>query len=166
MGETSRLTFRKMTTDDADAVAELDFKSFGERDAWSREDFFSAALNKRFEFIVAEKYGKIIACAGAEIFSDGAAEVDSLSVDPDYRRRGIAKILFIKLINAVLKRGATVVVLEVRPSNKAAIKLYDSFGFQIVDRVKNYYGDEDGWIMAREFQRSNYESTDISSNDT
>jgi ribosomal-protein-alanine N-acetyltransferase len=165
VGETARLTFRKLTIDDANICAALDFKSFGERDAWSSEDFFTAALNKNFEFIVAEKYGRIIACAGAEIYHDGTAEIDSIAVDADFRGQGIGKILLVKLLNAIIERGATFVVLEVRPSNAAAIKLYEGFGFEIVDREKNFYGDEDAWIMARDFERSNYDERDFSSND-
>lgn len=150
MGETARLTFRRLTTDDADIAAELDLKCFGVRDACSREYFFSVAQDERREFLVAEKDGKIIACAGAEIAND-TAEIESLAVDPDYRRQGIATILLIKLLGAIKRRGATFIILEVRPSNKAAIALYKGFGFQIVEREKDYYWNEDAWIMARDF---------------
>lgn len=150
MGEKARFIVRKLTTDDAEIAAELDFKCFGARDACSREYFFRVAQADRQEFLVAELDGKIIACAGAEIAND-TAEIESLAVDPEYRRVGVAKILLAKLLDAVIKRGATFIVLEVRPSNKAAIELYKSFGFQIVEREKNYYWNEDAWIMARDF---------------
>lgn len=150
MGETTRLTFRRLTIYDADAAALHDLLCFGEHDAWSREAFFYAAKSFRNEFLVAELDGKIIACAGAVIHSD-TAEIQTLSVDPNFHGRGIGKIMLTKLIEAVKNRGATFVILEVRPSNTTAIKLYDSFGFQIVDRIKNFYDDEDAWIMAREF---------------
>ena len=150
MGETARLIFRKLTPDDADAAAELDLKCFSKRDACSRNYFFQSAQDERKEFIVALRGGKIIACAGAEIYID-TAEIESLAVDPDYRGQGIGKIILIKLIGAIKKRGATFIVLEVRPSNTAAIELYKGFGFEIVEREKNYYFDEDAWIMARDF---------------
>ncbi len=150
MGEEARLIIRKLTTEDADAAAELDLKSFGKKDACSRNYFFQSAQDERKEFIVAVRNGKIIACAGAEIFSD-TAEIESLAVDPDCRGQGIGKIILIKLIGAIKKRGASFMVLEVRPSNTAAIELYKGFGFQIVEREKNYYRDEDAWIMARDF---------------
>ena len=149
MGETS-LTFRKLTIDDADAVALHDFICFGEHDAWSREEFFYAAKSPRNEFFVAESEGRIIACAGAAIHSD-TAELQTLSVDPNFRGRDLGSIMLIKLLRAVIKRGATFVILEVRPSNTTAIKLYKDFGFQIVDRIENFYGDEDAWVMAQEF---------------
>ncbi|MBR0061389.1 MAG: ribosomal protein S18-alanine N-acetyltransferase [Selenomonadaceae bacterium] len=149
MGEEARTDFRKLTTADAEVAAELDSKCFG-REACNREYFYRAAIDERQEFWVAERDGKVIACAGAEIDSD-TAEIESLAVDPEYRRQGVATILLIKLLDAIKKRGATFIVLEVRPSNKAAIALYKSFGFQIVEREKDYYLDEDAWIMARDF---------------
>ena len=149
MGTTARLACRKMTIDDADAVAALDLKSFGDADSWSAEYFFYAAKNEHAEFLVVEADGKIVACAGADIFTD-AAEVVSFAVDPDKRRQGIGTKLLAALIEAVKNRGASLLILEVRPSNKIAIKLYEKFGFQIVDREENYYFDEDARIMARE----------------
>ena len=43
--------------------------------------------------------------------------------------------------------------LEVRPSNAAAISLYNSFGFEEVGRRKNYYElpREDALILTRYF---------------
>ena len=150
MGEKARLDFRKLTIEDAAAAEELDLKCFGELDACGQNYFFHAAQDERKEFWVAELDGKIIACAGAEINSD-TAEIETLAVDPEYRRRGIGKILLIKLLGAVRKRGVNFIILEVRPSNFPAIELYKGFGFQIVEREKDYYLDEDAWIMAREF---------------
>lgn len=150
MGKEARTEFRKLTTADAESAAELDLKCFGIKDACSCEYFLQSARDEQKEFLVGERDGKIIACAGAEINSD-TAEIESLAVDPEYRRQGIATILLIKLLGAVKERGATFILLEVRPSNKAAIELYKGFGFQIVEREENYYLDEDAWIMARDF---------------
>ena len=149
MGEKARTDFRKLTTADAEVAAALDSKCFGS-EACNREYFYHAAQNERQEFWVAEREGKVIACAGAEINSD-TAEIESLAVDPEYRRQGVATILLIKLLGAIRKRGATFIILEVRPSNRAAIALYKDFGFQIVEREKDYYSDEDAWIMAKDF---------------
>ena len=145
-----RITLRKLLREDAEAAAALDLKSFGERDAWTSDYFFYAAQNEQAEFLVAELDGKLVACIGADIFTD-AAEIVSFAVDPDYRRQGIGTKIFSALIESVLKRGATLIILEVRPSNTAAINLYEKFGFQIVDREENYYLDEDAWIMAHDY---------------
>lgn len=150
MGETSRTVFRKLTTDDAEIVAALDLKCFGVKDSFSREDFLAAAQCGQCEYIIGELDGKIIACAGAEIFSD-AAEIETIAVAPEYRRQGVATLLFIELLLAVKERGVKFMVLEVRPSNTAAINLYEGFGFKIVEREENFYGDEDALIMVKDF---------------
>ena len=146
MGETTRLTFRAMTQDDADAVAEIEEKSFAM--PWKREDFWREATNELATYIVCELDGKIIAYAGAWV-SFNQAEVMSVAVDPEFRGQGVGTILFGELIKAVKARGATAITLEVRPSNEAAIKLYKSFGLRSVGRRRGYYLDngEDALIM-------------------
>ena len=146
MGETTRLTFRAMTTDDADAVAAIEEKSFAM--PWKREDFWREAKNDVAAYIVGEIDGKVVAYAGAWV-SFNQAEVMSVAVVPELRGQGVGTILFGELIKAVKARGATAITLEVRPSNEAAIKLYKSFGLKSVGRRKGYYLDngEDALIM-------------------
>ncbi|MBR3497654.1 MAG: ribosomal protein S18-alanine N-acetyltransferase [Selenomonadaceae bacterium] len=141
-----RLTFRAMTTEDADAVAEIEEKSFAM--PWKRDDFWREAQNELATYIVGELDGKIVAYAGAWV-SFNQAEVMSVAVVPELRGQGVGTILFGELIQAVKARGATAITLEVRPSNTAAIKLYQSFGLRSVGRRRGYYLDngEDALIM-------------------
>ena len=146
MGKTAEITFRKMTANDADAVAEIELKTFSM--PWKREDFFRE-LNKNFaEYIVGEIDEKIVAYAGAWI-SFNEAEVMNVAVDENFRGLGIGKKLFAELIKICKIRGATAITLEVRPSNTAAIKIYENFGLKSVGRRKNYYDNptEDALIM-------------------
>ncbi len=146
MGEKTRLSFRAMTQDDADVIAEIEEASFAM--PWSREDFWREAHNELAEYIVGELYGRVVAYAGAWV-SFNQAEVMSVAVAPELRGQGIGTILFGELIKAVKARGATAITLEVRPSNTAAIKLYESFGLRSVGRRHGYYLDngEDALIM-------------------
>jgi len=140
------VTFRKMTKDDAEAVAELELKCFAM--AWSRADFFRELKNELAEYVVGELDKKIVAYAGAWVSFD-QAEVMHIAVAPELRGQGVGTILFGELIKAVKERGATSITLEVRPSNEAAIKLYENFGLKSVGRRKGYYLDngEDALIM-------------------
>ncbi|MCR5833951.1 MAG: ribosomal protein S18-alanine N-acetyltransferase [Selenomonadaceae bacterium] len=143
MGE---LIFRAMTSEDAAEVAALELKCFAM--PWSREDFFREMRNELAEYIVGEIDGKIIAYAGAWV-SLNQAEVMHVAVDESLRGQGVGTILFGEMIKAVKARGATAITLEVRPSNTAAIKLYENFGLKSVGRRKGYYLDngEDALIM-------------------
>ena len=82
---------------------------------------------------------------GYLIFSrDG--HIISIAVDPKHRRTGIGKELVEKAIHTFsLKK----VWAEVRRSNKGAQAFYLKLGFQIVDVVPNYYGNEDALIVQR-----------------
>ena len=73
----------------------------------------------------------------------------NIAVDPDRRRRGIARAL----IDVMLERGGIDAnfTLEVRVSNAGAIALYESYGFRSVGTRRRYYQDtgEDAIIMWR-----------------
>jgi len=68
----------------------------------------------------------------------------SIAVDPQHRRRGIGKELIERALQHLhLKK----VWAEVRRSNGGAQAFYLKLGFQIVDEVPNYYGNEDALIV-------------------
>lgn len=145
MGEKA-CRFRRMTVDDVDRVTEIEAKSFAM--PWSRNLFYGEAINENAIYIVGEIDGEIVAYAGAWL-SFGDAEVMSVAVDPIMRGHGIGTALFGRLIDEVKARGATAITLEVRPSNAAAIRLYEKFGLRSVGRRPHYYIDngEDALIM-------------------
>src|SRR5579872_2919730 len=73
----------------------------------------------------------------------------NIAVDPVERRRGIASALLEQMF---ARAGADEsYTLEVRPSNGAAIALYERFGFRSAGTRKRYYSDtgEDAVIMWR-----------------
>ncbi|MBE8954399.1 MAG: ribosomal protein S18-alanine N-acetyltransferase [Quinella sp. 2Q5] len=140
------LLLRKITPDDAEAVAALEAQCFAM--PWSREDFWREMRNELAEYVVGELDGRVIAYAGAWVSFD-QAEVMHVAVASELRGQGVGTLVFGALIDAVKRRGAKSVTLEVRPSNVAAIKLYESFGLHSVGRRKGYYIDngEDALIM-------------------
>jgi ribosomal-protein-alanine N-acetyltransferase len=68
-----------------------------------------------------------------------AAEVEGLVVDRDYRRRGIGGALIEACMAWAGNAGASVVRLEVRPSNAAALALYTRHGFSTEGVRRAYY---------------------------
>jgi ribosomal-protein-alanine N-acetyltransferase len=72
-----------------------------------------------------------------------------IATDPESRRRGAARAL----MSALLAHGASVqsrlVLLEVRRSNRAAIRLYRAFGFTAMGVRRDYYADGEDAIEMR-----------------
>ena len=81
---------------------------------------------------------------------DTVWHIMNVSVDPDFRRRGIASALLHKLIERVGDDDARF-TLEVRRSNAGAMALYESHGFRAAGTRRRYYQDngEDALIMWR-----------------
>jgi ribosomal-protein-alanine N-acetyltransferase len=72
----------------------------------------------------------------------------NLATAPNMRRSGVARTLLQQALDRNLRTGLECILLEVRPSNLAAIALYRSFGFSEIDRRLGYYSDgEDALVM-------------------
>ena len=68
--------------------------------------------------------------------------------------KGYGKELLTKALNDLNKKpGINSVVLEVRPSNTVAVRLYTNAGFKQIDIKKNYYKDfntkEDAMVLRK-----------------
>ena len=81
---------------------------------------------------------------------DTVWHVMNIAVDDQLRRKGVASALLDRLFE-LADRPAEQYTLEVRTSNDAAIRLYESFGFRAAGRRRAYYHDnrEDALIMWR-----------------
>lgn len=99
--------------------------------------------------IVYEKDDKIVGFITATYLYD-TCDILSIVVDPDYRRKNIASNLISYLIGD-LNESLVLMTLEVATHNKAAIKLYEKFGFEIVHKRDKYYKDDDAYLMARKW---------------
>ena len=58
------------------------------------------------------------------------ASIETLAVDEDYRRRGIATLLLKALFEAFKQKGVDLVTLFVPAMEVAAMKLYGKLGFE------------------------------------
>ncbi len=83
-------------------------------------------------------------------------QVDELHVlkvatHPLHEGKGLATSLMAEARVEAERAGARGVVLEVRPSNRRAIRLYRHLGYDIVGRRPRYYADgEDALVMTLE----------------
>jgi ribosomal-protein-alanine N-acetyltransferase len=80
------------------------------------------------------------------------AEVESIAVAADARRRGVARQICAEAAQWARERAATAMELEVRVGNQAALGLYAALGFVEQGRRARYYRDpvEDAVMMRME----------------
>lgn len=77
----------------------------------------------------------------------------NLCIDTSCQNQGFGKFLLKSLLDSLVGGLANMVILEVRPSNLSAIKLYESFGFYRDEIKSEYYKDdkgvEDAWLLKK-----------------
>ena len=130
---------RRMTLDDVDAVHSIEAATFAR--PWSRQDFVKEMTTTACaRYLVAEQSGAVIGYAGAWIVLD-EAHVTNVAVKKDFRGRGVGRLLTAGLMQYASNLGVVYATLEVRKSNEAAKRLYQSLGFEYVGVRKRYYED-------------------------
>ncbi|MCL2143952.1 MAG: ribosomal protein S18-alanine N-acetyltransferase [Endomicrobia bacterium] len=140
------MEIRDFLKDDIDDIILIEERSF--KQPWTKAMFASSALNEKVRFKVALEEGQIAAfCIYLTI--EGETEILSIAVDPQFRRRSIAKKMLEYMQNDVKTENPGNIFLEVRESNDAAQKLYLSFGFEKIGIRKAYYTDEDAIVLRK-----------------
>lgn len=101
---------------------------------------------------VGEKAGHLVSYG---ILSVGAGECHllNLCVATPFQGKGYGRYMLDNLIVIAQKQRAETMFLEVRPSNRSAIRLYQQVGFNEIGLRKGYYpadsGREDAVVMAK-----------------
>lgn len=141
------LAIDRMRAEDLDEVLAIERASFGM--PWSRGAFvYEMQQNRVARCWVMRDGGGVVGYICLWEIAD-EVHVTNVAVDPGRRRQGIARALLGGVIDDGRARKLRMVVLEVRPSNRDALTLYESFGFRVVGRRRGYYYDtgEDALIM-------------------
>lgn len=133
-------------------VAELERLCFST--PWNEAMLEEELYNDTASFLVAEgPDGTVVGYAGLHVILD-EGYIDNVAVRPDHRRQGIAD----RLLEVFCRFGAAhlrFLTLEVRPSNTAAVALYEKHGFREAGRRRDYYDAprEDALLLTKEFPR-------------
>lgn len=130
-------------------IAALHARCFS--DAWDAREFHDLLATGNVFCLVSgedEPQGFILIRTAAD-----EAEILSLGVAPEERRKHIARRLVVAAAERALEGGARRLFLEVNVNNSAASALYRKLGFEEIGRRKGYYpeggGAEDALILAR-----------------
>ncbi len=128
-------------------LARLEQLCFSE--PWSEAGLAAELDNPNAFFRVAEGAdGQVLGYVGMHCVA-GECYIDNVAVFPQARGRGVATALLDDLVTWAKQNSCAFVTLEVRPSNTAALALYQKFGFAEAGRRRRFYRDpeEDGLIL-------------------
>lgn len=137
-------------------IADLEYVLVNERRGYTHpwaEGIFRDCIKSGYDCWVLEYAGMVI---GHGILSVAADESHLLNVcvHPDQQGNGFGKTLVEFMIECARLKNAQSLFLEVRPSNLAAYKLYQSLGFNEIGIRENYYpayiGREDALVLGKE----------------
>jgi ribosomal-protein-alanine N-acetyltransferase len=132
---------------DVPAMARIERDSFGA--PWSAEEITKDVTAGGNVYVAVAECGDEKTGYGEIRMVAGEAQIYNIAVAPEFRREGIGEALLRHMIEKAEDDGCTLVTLEVRGGNEAAMALYHKLGFREVGRRKGYYakGGEDAVLM-------------------
>lgn len=145
-------TIDRLTEADADRCAELESILFPGDDPWPTVAFVRELAAAHNHYVAAREGETLVGYGGISRLGRTPPfeyEIHTIGVDPEHQGRGIGR----RMLNTLLGiAGNSVVHLEVRTDNDAAIALYRSVGFAEVGVRKRYYriSGADAYTMRRE----------------
>jgi ribosomal-protein-alanine N-acetyltransferase len=129
-----------MTSFDLDSVMTIEPTIYSH--PWTRGNF-KDSLKSGYLCHVYETSGEVIGYSVMMMVMD-EAHLLNISIAGGYQRKGLGRMLLNELIAIAKNHQAHTMFLEVRTSNQAAIRLYESIGFNEFSVRKGYYPATDG----------------------
>ncbi len=139
-----------MTLEDIPGVMAIENRSFPT--PWSESAFRYELLENPYAslFVARSQVSPGVIAFACVWVVDEELKINNIAVHPDWREGGVATRFVDFLLDFARGQGCREAILEVRPSNEVALRLYHRAGFVLVGRRKNYYIDshEDALVMA------------------
>ena len=139
-----------MEAGDLPAVMDIETRSFP--NPWHESTFRGEIQHRPISFPLVVVHNVLNRVIGYVVFwlIGEEAQINNIAVHPDFRRLGIGEQVMRQVIGQLRSSGATMVTLEVRPSNTGAQTLYRKLGFRMIGLRKGYYTNppEDAFVLA------------------
>ncbi len=134
------LVARPARAEDREAVLAFCDRIDGEQDyiRWVWDEWLREQQAGSGALLVGLLDGRPVGIIHLRMLSDDEAWIEGIRVDPDVRRRGIARVLTSRALVAARERGATAVRLLVDADNLASQGLLARFGFTRVAELARY----------------------------
>lgn len=154
MQETTHI--RKASLNDFERIVDLEITCFTSELAYTRRQLHYL-LTKANSTVLVETINTIVRGFIIILYRKGtrAAGIETINVDPAYRKQGVGLRLLNAAEECLRKKGIYKIRLEVSTTNIAALMLYENAGFKKTALLKNYYlynhdGSRDAFRMIKE----------------
>jgi ribosomal protein S18 acetylase RimI-like enzyme len=131
-----------MVHSDLPQIIELDIKVLGKpRPAYWERKLELVEKRSQVSSLVAELDGKVIGFIIGDVSSweygvpENIGWIDTIGVDPDYQRKGVAKILFTEMSANLKKVGVDAIYTLVTRRDWRLLKFFNNLGFQEGDMI-------------------------------
>ncbi|MCK4841995.1 MAG: ribosomal protein S18-alanine N-acetyltransferase [Methylococcales bacterium] len=134
------MRLRKMRMEDLPQVLEIEAKNYNF--PWSEAIFKDCLKSFNYSCWICDELDTLVGYSIVSMAA-GEAHVMNISVDPAVQKQGVGSKLLENMIELAENKADTI-FLEVRPSNRAAILLYEKRGFNEIGIRKGYYPTVNG----------------------
>lgn len=134
-----------------DDLVEIDKNNFD--DSWNKEMFKKELEHENSQYYALFNDDKIIGFIGGWYVAK-EYQINKFVIDKPHQDKKLGQLFLIYVMELYkTTKGIEKSTIEVRESNKKAIKVYTKAGFDVVGRRPDYYqnNNEDAYVMIREF---------------
>nr|WP_297933072.1 ribosomal protein S18-alanine N-acetyltransferase [uncultured Lachnoclostridium sp.] len=141
------MNIRLMAEEDVESVSNIERQLFSK--PWTKQDFLNSMSDRHNIYLVAEndQHEVVGYCGIWGVLDEG--QITNVAVREEDQGKGIGYEMLQELIAIGKNEGLSQYTLEVRVSNKKAIRLYEKLGFEEEGIRKEFYDKpvEDASIM-------------------
>jgi ribosomal-protein-alanine N-acetyltransferase len=142
-------SLREAGETDLEAVMRIEKASFP-RHPYPMDVFIILLKQYPRYFLVAECSSRVSGYVCGSLAGKNLGRIVSIAVEPELRRRGVGRMLMLELENRFRADRVKAIRLEVGVDNNAAIRLYESLGYETVGFRRGYYPDgSDALVMVK-----------------
>ena len=163
-GGVAELAFLPMQSIDLDSVLEIEVASHPH--PWTKGNFSDSLAAGHWAYCIRPQVDEAVKGSYLDpailwaycILFPAVDELHllNITVSPKLRQLGLGKRIMSAIEGVSVQQGMPRIILEVRPSNTAALALYQSLGYEQIGLRKNYYPQnselgsrEDAIVMAK-----------------
>ncbi len=157
MPDVSSFAMRPAVLDDLDALVAIDAQCFPLGIAYPPKEIAALLRMPASLTLIAERFQTIVGFAAVRLFSSRRSphrspygELITIDILPKFRREHIGWQLYQRLEDWLIVKQATRIELHVAVDNTPAIRFYERFGYNMIDRIPGYYLETvDAWKMEK-----------------